>query len=107
MGFLLRSAFWLGLVFNAMPWGETRLSDAVPAARELAAGVAAQGRETQAASEVARAVVSMALGSRRAGAGEAATRPAPSTRTKRASVDTLSAGDRLPPWRGAGARSAL
>ncbi|MGD0184377.1 MAG: hypothetical protein ABSC25_03905 [Roseiarcus sp.] len=102
MGFLLRSAFWLGLAFNAMPWGEARLSDAVPAARELAAGAATQGRDG-AASAVAGALLRAALASRPP-VGDAATRPAA---TRRASVDTLSAADRVAPWRGAGARAAL
>ncbi len=105
MGFLLRSAFWLGLVFHAMPWGETRSSDAVPAARELA-GAATQARD-EAAAAIARALLGTALEPRPAGAGEAATRPVPSTKTRRASLDTLSAGDRVAPWRGAGARAAL
>ncbi len=105
MGFLLRSAFWLGLAFNAMPWGEARLSDAVPAARELAAGAATQGRDG-AASAVAGALVRAALASRPP-VGDAATRPARPAATRRASVDTLSAADRVAPWRGAGARAAL
>jgi hypothetical protein len=106
MGFLLRSAFWLGLTFHAMPWGETRLTDAVPAAQNLAVGVATQARD-EAVSAAARAVLRAALEPRPAGAVDAPTRPAPSLKTKRASLDTLSAGDRLAPWRGAGARSAL
>ncbi|HYA74838.1 MAG TPA: hypothetical protein VEF36_16955 [Roseiarcus sp.] len=108
MGFLLRSAFWLGLVFNAMPWGEARLTDAVPAARDaLAAGIAAQGPDGDAASSIARAVLRTALDPAPAIAGKAATRPEPSVKTRRASIDTLSAADRLAPWRVAPARSAL
>ncbi len=108
MGFLLRSAFWLGLVFNAMPWGETRLTDAVPAARDaLAAGMAAQSHDAGAASAIASAVLRTALEPRPASAGKAATRPEPSIKTRGASIDTLSAADRLAPWRLAAARSAL
>ncbi len=108
MGFLLRSAFWLGLVFNAMPWGEARLTDAVPAARDaLAAGLATQVRDTDAASAIARAVLRTTIEPQPASVGKAATRAEPSPKTKRASVDTLSASDRLPPWRGAGLRSTL
>ncbi len=109
MGFLLRSAFWLGVVFNAMPWGETRLTDVVPAARQRAAGVAIEGRDSEAASAIAGAVLRTALSSRTATAGAAATRAKPAVAAKRASVDTLTAEDRLPPWRGpgAGASAAL
>ena len=62
MGFLLRSAFWLGLVFHAMPLGDAQLSDAVPAARDaLAAGMATQAGGGGAASAIARAVLRTAL----------------------------------------------
>jgi hypothetical protein len=105
MGFLLRTAFWLGLAFNAMPWGEARLTDAVPNARDaLGAAVATQSRDEGGTAAIARAVLSAALESRPA--SPAAARPGPSPETRRASVDTLSAADRLPPWRGPGARSA-
>ncbi len=108
MGFLLRSAFWLGLVFHAMPLGETRLTDAVPAARAaLAAGMAAQDSDGDAASSIARAVLRTALEPQPTRAAAAATRPEPSTRTRRASIDTLSLSDRLAPWRGAGLRPTL
>lgn len=108
MGFLLRSAFWLGLVFHAMPLGETRLTDAVPAARDaLAAGMAAQGPGGQAASAIARAALRAALEPQPAGAGKAATRPEPALKAKRASIDTLSLSDRLAPWRGLGLRPTL
>lgn len=105
MGFLLRSAFWLGLVFNAMPWGEARWTDAAPEARAaLGAALTTQSRDEGGTAAIARAVLSAALESRPA--SPAAARPGPSPETRRASVDTLSAADRLPPWRGPGARSA-
>ncbi|MGO4872594.1 MAG: hypothetical protein ACLPGW_18650 [Roseiarcus sp.] len=108
MGFLLRSAFWLGLVFHAMPWGETRFADAVPSARDaLAAGLATQSRDGGAASAIASAVVRAALEPRPASADKAAARPDRSLTMNRASIDTLSPNDRLAPWRGAGARAAL
>jgi hypothetical protein len=106
MGFLLRTAFWLGLAFNAMPWGEARLTDAAPAARAaLGAGLTTQSRDEGGTAAIARAILSAALESRPA--SPAATRPELSPKTARASVDTLTAADRLPPWRGPGARSAL
>jgi len=95
MGFLLRSAFWLGLVFHAMPWGDARLTDAVPAARAaLAAGIAAQTQEG-AASAIASAVLRTTLEPQPASAGKIATRPEPPAKTRRASIDTLSLSDRL------------
>ncbi|MGD1037877.1 MAG: hypothetical protein ABR878_11915 [Roseiarcus sp.] len=107
MGFLLRSAFWLGLAFNAMPWGEARWSDAVPDARDaLAASVATQVHDGETASAIARALVRTALEPRPASAGKAAARAEPLAKTRRASVDTLSSADRLAPWRGPGAHAA-
>ncbi len=106
MGFLLRTAFWLGLAFNAMPWGDARLTDAIPNARDaLGAAVATESRDAGGTAAIARAVFSAALEPRPA--SPAAARPDPSLTSKRASVDTLSAADRLPPWRGPGARAAL
>ncbi|MGD1016539.1 MAG: hypothetical protein ABR863_08890 [Roseiarcus sp.] len=105
MSFLLRTAFWLGLTFNAMPWGDARWADAVPDARAaLGAGLATPSRDQGGAAAIARAIVSAALESRPA--SPAAPRIGPPPQARRASVDTLSAADRLPPWRGPVARSA-
>jgi hypothetical protein len=108
MGFFLRSAFWLGLVFHAMPWGEARLADVVPTAREaIAAGLATQSRDGGEAATVAGAILRATFESRPAIAGKAAARFDRSLKTARASVDTLSPADRVPPWRGAGLRPTL
>ncbi|MGD0763343.1 MAG: hypothetical protein ABR929_09180 [Roseiarcus sp.] len=105
MSFLLRTAFWLGLTFNAMPWGDARWTDVVPDARAaLGTGLATQSRDQGGVAAIARAVLSAALEPRPA--SPAAQRVGPSPQARRASVDTLSAADRLPPWRGPVARSA-
>ncbi|MGD0642770.1 MAG: hypothetical protein ABSC22_18680 [Roseiarcus sp.] len=108
MGFLLRSTFWLGLVFHAMPLGEVRLADAVPSARDaLAASLATQSRDGGVASAAASAVLRAALEPRPASAGKAVTPPDRLLKARRVSVDTLTASDRLVRWRGPGARAAL
>ena len=102
MRFLLRTVFWLGLTFHAMPWGDARWSDALPDARAAlgaAHGDAGPRREGAPPRSPAR---SCALRSTRS--------PRPRRRarqTTRASVDTLSPADRLPPWRGPGLRGAI
>jgi hypothetical protein len=108
MGFLLRSAFWLGLVFHAMSWGDARLTDFVPSpSQTLAAGLAAQSGDSQAVSAIAGAVLRGALEPQTASAAKTAARFDPSPKTKRPSLDTLSAADRLPVWRGAALRGTL
>ena len=106
MRFLLRSAFWLGLVFHAMPLGQARLSDVVPNPRD-AVGLATSDRDGEAASAIAGAVVRAVFEPRPAAADKTAARAAPAAKPARPSVDTLSAADRLPPWRGPGARSTI
>jgi hypothetical protein len=113
MGFLLRSAFWLGLVFHAMSWGDARLTDVVPSpAQTLAAGLAAQSGDGGAAGAIARAVLRGALEPRAAetktaARAEPSPKTEPSAKTKRPSVDTLSVADRAPAWRGAALRGTL
>ena len=104
MRFLLRSAFWLGLVFHAMPLGGARPSDAVPNPRDAVAGLPTPGRDGAAASAIAGAAVRAPFGPRSA-ADKTASRAAPAAKPARSSVDTLSAADRLPSWRGSGPRS--
>jgi hypothetical protein len=94
MGFMLRTAFWLGLAFHAMPWGEARWSDAIPDARAaLGAALATQGPDAAASAVIAGAVL-------RATFDPQSATPAARPQTTRASVDTLSPADRLAPWRG-------
>jgi hypothetical protein len=92
MRFLLRSAFWLGLVFHAMPWGDARFSDALPAAGPALASLAATTGDG-AAGMLARAALRGAFDI-----------DAPAARPQPASLDTLIPADRRPPWRGPSAR---
>jgi len=108
MRFLIRSAFWLGLVFHAMPWGDVRLSDIAPSpAQTLAAGLALESGDAGAAGAIARAALRGAL--EPDPAGETARSPSlePPAKAKRASTDTLSVADRAPTWRGVGLRGTL
>jgi len=98
MRFLVRSAFWLGLTFHAMPWGDAKLSDALP----------------DAAPAVVRLAVASATGDSSVGAlARGALRGAldldapAAAKPQRASLDTLSTADRAPPWRGPLLRSSL
>ena len=98
MRFLLRSAFWLGLTFHAMPWGDAKLSDALPDATPAVVSLAvATAAGDGAVGDLARGALRGALDL----AAPAAAKP------QRASLDTLSAADRLPPWRGPLLRSSL
>lgn len=108
MRFLLRSAFWLGLVFHAMFAGDARVADVVPSAGQtLIAGLASQNADTQAATTIARAVLRATLEPQASNEAKPATSVAPAAKAKRASVDTLSVADRQPPWRGSGLRGTL
>jgi hypothetical protein len=108
MGFLIRSAFWLGLTFHAMSWGDARLTDFVPSsAQSLAAGLAARGAEGEAASAIVHGVLRGALQPRAAEETRPTPRSEASAKFRRASVDTLSAADRRPAWRGAALRGTL
>jgi len=101
MRFLLRTVFWLGLTFHAMPWGDARWSDALPDARAaLGAALATQGPDATAPAAIAGALL-------RASFDPQSATPAARPKAKRASVDTLSPADRLAPWRGPGLRGAL
>ena len=98
MRFLLRSAFWLGLTFHAMPWGDAKLSDALPdAAPAVVSLAAASVNGDSAVGALARSALRGALDLD----APAAAKP------QRASLDTLSAADRLPAWRGPLLRSSL
>ncbi|HEY1943778.1 MAG TPA: hypothetical protein VGH40_16840 [Roseiarcus sp.] len=109
MGFLLRTAFWLGLTFHAMSWGDARLSDVVPSqAQSLAASLSGKSDDGDAAGLIARAVLRGALQPEPAPEAKPRSRVAESaSKSKRASVDTLSSADRLPPWRGASLRGTF
>ena len=98
MRFLLRSAFWLGLTFHAMPWGDAKLSDALPDAAPAVVSLAmASANGDGALGALARGALRGALDLD----APAATKP------QHGSIDTLSPVDRLPPWRGPLLRSSL
>ena len=62
MRFLLRSAFWLGLTFHAMPWGDAKLSDALPDATPAVVGlVVASANSDGAVGALARGALRGAL----------------------------------------------
>jgi hypothetical protein len=96
MRFLLRSAFWLGLTFHAMPWGDARLSDALPAAAPTLVSLAAASANDGATGALARAALRGAFD-----VGQPA-----AAKPLRGSLDTLSAEDRQPPWRSPSPRTA-
>jgi hypothetical protein len=101
MRFLLRTVFWLGLTFHAMPWGDARWSDALPDARAaLGAALATQAPDATAPERIAGALL-------RASFDPQSATPAARPPAARASVDTLTQADRLAPWRGPGLRGAL
>ena len=109
MGFLLRTAFWLGLTFHAMSWGDTRLTDVVPGqAQTLAASLAGKAADSDAAGLIARAVLRGALQPESAPETKPRLRVVESAaKAKHPSVDTLSAADRLAPWHGPPLRGTL
>jgi len=98
MRFLLRSAFWLGLTFHAMPWGDAKLSDALPAATPAVVGLAVA---TANGDGVVGAMARNALRGALDLDAPVAAKP------QRASIDTLSPTDRTPAWRGPLLRSSL
>jgi len=115
MGFLLRSAFWLGVVYSAMPLdvaslapATTRASAAVSALCPPPAGAPSSCLGAPlAACGVAEDALCARL--REAVAGEAAASaaertPAPVKR-RPPSSDTLTPSDRAAPWRGPPLRS--
>jgi hypothetical protein len=106
MRFLLRSAFWLGLTFHAMPWDGAQLASVAPDPRAAIASLTAEDHDGAAAKAVVGAVLR--------GAFDSATTPDPaparaisSAKPTRPSVDTLTAADRLPSWRGFALRSTI
>jgi hypothetical protein len=106
MMFLLRSAFWLSIVFAHMPLDQGEALRAIEATR----GVALTGAASCMADIAAcRAVLSAAAGVAPAPAALRLAGPAPhagsNTKGGRSSINSLSASDLAPPWRGPGARS--
>ena len=90
MGFLYKTAFWLGLVYYAMPWGRMPELETRPAAAALCgpAGLAV-GQKLAALAPDYRAIAALGCA---AVAATPARPPAPS-------AQTLNDSDRTPPWR--------
>jgi len=108
MGFLLRSAFWLGIVYSAMPLDVASLAPTANATAPVAVSALcppAGGAPPSclgvplSACNVAAAALCPRL---REVAAEQT--PAPDKR-RRPSADTLTPGDRAPPWKGPPSRS--
>jgi hypothetical protein len=105
MMFLVRSAFWLGIVYSAMPMGGEAMRAADQAQSAVAASAVATARQKCMADLVAcRALVSAAGGALTGAGGErsaSARDSAPRAKGASApSTDTLSASDLATPWRG-------
>lgn len=104
MFFLLRCAFWLGLVFSAMQWpGDApKLPNANEASAQVAAHVATGVRKVctrnPAACLEAASVASDFLKSQDKPGDKPADKPAAKPAGR--GVDTLAAVDRSPVWRG-------
>ena len=118
MGFLLRSAFWLGIVYSAMPLDVASLTPAATAPAAISALCPFEagalkscfGAPTStSASTCAGGPAALCAGLQAAAAGmtdkqsDDAT-PA-SAKRRRPSSDTLTDRDRVQPWRGPPARS--
>ena len=106
MFFVVRSAFWLGLVYSAIDWpGDGRLTDDL---KEAARPVATQAMSA-ATAKIEKTCVSNLIacvdGAARLNrlAGDAADMAKPHSspgRSHSTSVDTLTPGDLAPHWRG-------
>jgi hypothetical protein len=107
MGFIFKSAFWLGVVFSAMPLGQVSISDpATEAGAFLCSPAGAAWAERFAPKPVsdglgAAGCAAIAV-ARVEGASSPDLRPNPDSRTAQAhgSAQSLTAVDRQPPWMG-------
>ena len=89
MSFLIRSVFWLGLVFMALPWdGESLRADLSSHAEQATRAVAREAQALCAKDPIGCASQAIAL-------GKAFDRDRPKN-----SQDTLRAPDLAPAWRG-------
>jgi len=90
MGFLYKTAFWLGLVYYAMPWGRLPQIEARPAAAALCGPAgAAVGQKLAAMAPDYREIAALGCAVLTAAPAGA---PAPS-------AQTLLDSDKTPPWR--------
>ena len=95
MGFVLKTTFWLGLVFSAMPLGETGTAPLSPAEQASACATASAAISTRLGSSADPYRALAALGCASLAAPAATSSPSPPV-----SRQSLSANDRKPPWLG-------
>jgi hypothetical protein len=107
MGFIIKSAFWLGVVFSAMPLGQLSISDpASEAGVFLCSPAGAAWAERFAPKEVSYGLGAAGCAAVAAARVESASspslRPSPDSSAAPAhgSAQSLSAADRQPPWMG-------
>jgi hypothetical protein len=97
MGFVLKSTFWLGLVYSAMPFDETGMTQSLlsPAEQASACAIAsaAISREIGSSADPYRALATLGCASL-AGQGFSASPSLPAPR------QSLNATDRRAPWLG-------
>ena len=106
MGYVLKTTFWLGLVISAMPLRDseklptsTALADSVAVCAKVADELADRiGPTADSYRDPAKVGCASFAGSTDASRARAASSPAPQSAHR--SGDTLSASDRLPPWKG-------
>jgi hypothetical protein len=107
MGFIIKSAFWLGVVYSAMPLGQLSISDpATEAGAFLCSPAGTAWAERFAPKEVSSGLgaagCAAIAAARVGGASSPDPRPSPDSRTALAhgSAQSLTAADRQPPWMG-------
>jgi hypothetical protein len=107
MGFIIKSAFWLGVVYSAMPLGQVSISDpASEAGAFLCSPAGAAWTERFAPKEVSSGLgaagCAAIAAARVEGASSPGLRPNPDSNTAltHGSAQSLTAADRQPPWIG-------
>jgi hypothetical protein len=109
MMFLVRSAFWLSIVYAHMPFDSDEALRAVEQTRSVAMASAAHAAKDKCAQDAVscRAILSAAAGLILAPDAEASKGPAPAAqradargKALRPSANSLSANDLAAPWRG-------
>jgi len=113
MGFIIKSTFWLGVVFSAMPLGQVSISDpASEAGAFLCSPAGAAWAERFAPKEVSHGLgvagCAAIAAARIEGASSPDLRPSldSTAALARDSAQSLTAVDREPPWMGRGERRA-
>lgn len=102
MGYILKTTFWLGLVYSAMPLGEVpqvTLAPASVADRALCA-VASAAVTAKLGADAASYAQAASTGCAAFVAASGAIASAAQAPSHRDSLNTLTPSDRKPPWRG-------